>query len=66
MLTHPSPPGYQREAPARRPKLADHVAFIDRIFQEDAEAPAKQRHTARQIFEWLRDERGFDGGYRHM
>jgi transposase len=63
MISSPTPPGYRRKTPVRRPKLADHEAFIDQILDEDTMAPAKQRHTAQRIFERLRDERGFDGGY---
>jgi len=63
MIASPTPPGYQRKIPVRRPKLADHEAFIAQILDDDQTAPAKQRHTAQRIFERLRDERGFDGGY---
>jgi transposase len=63
MLEHSEPPGYRRSGPARRPKLDAHVGFIDEILRSDLEAPRKQRHTVRRIFERLRDERGFDGGY---
>ena len=63
MIRHPTPPGYQRKIPVRRPKLAEHEAFIGQILDNDERAPAKQRHTAQRIFERLRDERGFDGGY---
>jgi transposase len=63
MLEHPAPPGYQRSAPIRRPKLAAHVDFIEQILDVDEHVPAKQRHTAQRIFERLRDERGYDGCY---
>ena len=63
MVKHAVPPGYQRKMPPRRPKLDAHVDFIDQMLDADLEAPKKQRHTARRIFERLRDERGFDGGY---
>ena len=63
MASHPEPPGYRRSVPIRRPKLEAHVGFIDEILRTDLEAPRKQRHTVRRIFERLRDERGFDGGY---
>ena len=63
MIAHPTPPGYQHKNPVRRPKLADHEAFIEQILDDDENAPRKQRHTVRRIFERLRDERGFDGGY---
>ncbi len=63
MLKHPAPPGYQRQMPIRRPKLADHEGFIEQVLDDDEGVPKKQRHTARRIYERLRDERGFDGGY---
>jgi transposase len=55
IVKHPEPVGYTRSMPVRRPKLADHVAFIDRILDTDEAAPRKQRHTVRRIFERLRD-----------
>ncbi len=63
MIASPAPPGYRRTMPVRRPKLADHEGFIEQVLDDDERAPAKQRHTARRIFERLREERGFDGGY---
>ena len=36
---------------------------MDRILEEDLRVPKKQRHTAKHIFERLRDEYGFDGQY---
>ena len=36
--------------------------IIDRILDEDRSVHRKQRHTAKRIFERLRDEHGFDGG----
>ena len=39
------------------------TGVIDRILEEDLKLPRKQRHTAKHIFERLRDEFGFDGGY---
>ena len=37
--------------------------MIDAILKADRQVPRKQRHTAKPIFERLRDEHGFDGGY---
>ena len=37
--------------------------MIDAILEADRQVPRKQRHTAKRIFERLRDEHGFDGGY---
>ena len=46
-------------------KLRDDsfTGIIDRILDDDHRVPKKQRHTAKRIFERLRDEYGFDGGY---
>ena len=45
-----------------RPKLDPFVGIIDQILEEDKSRIKKQRHTARRIFERLRDEHGFIGG----
>jgi transposase len=57
------PPGYVRTKPIPRPVLGRLVSVIDAILEADRTAPAKQRHTAQRIFERLRDEHGFAGGY---
>lgn len=36
--------------------------MIHQILVDDQQAPKKQRHTARRIFERLRDEHGYPGG----
>ncbi|MHC4108863.1 MAG: IS21 family transposase [Planctomycetota bacterium] len=63
MLAFSVPPGYRRSGPPRRPKLDGFTAIIDRILEEDRGAHRKQRHTAKRLFERLRDEHGFSGGY---
>ena len=63
MLAYLVPPGYRRQTPPRRPKLEPFTGIIDRILEDDLGLPKKQRHTAQRIFERLRDEHGFDGGY---
>jgi transposase len=57
------PPGYTRTKPVAKPKLGPLLPVIDAILEADRTAPVKQRHTARRIFERLRDEHGFGGGY---
>ena len=57
------PPGYTRTAPVLRPKLGGLLRVIDAILEAEQSAPVKQRHTAKRIFERLRDEYGFAGGY---
>ena len=63
MLAYSVPPGYRRQTTPRRPKLETFTGVIDRILEEDLRLPRKQRHTAKRIFERLRDEYGFDGQY---
>jgi transposase len=62
ILNHPEPPGYRRNAPRPRTKLEPFLPVIHQILEEDRKAPKKQRHTARRIFERLRDEHGYTGG----
>jgi transposase len=62
MLSFSVPPGYRRRQPPKRPKLDPFVGIIDQILEEDQGRPAKQRHTAKRIFERLRDEHGYAGG----
>src|SRR4051794_5282163 len=62
ILAHPAPPGYRRTKPRPRPKLDPFLPVIHQILEGDKKAPRKQRHTARRIFERLRDEYGYTGG----
>src|SRR3569623_2348219 len=57
------PPGYTRTKPVMKPKLGALLPVIDAILEADRTGPVKQRHTAKRIFERLRDEHGFGGGY---
>ena len=63
MLTYSEPPGYRRKAPIKRPKLDGFTDQIDIWLAEDKGRPRKQRHTAKRIFDRLRGECGFTGGY---
>ena len=63
MLAYSAPPGYRRQTSPRRPKLEPYTGVIDRILDDDHRVPRKQRHTAQRIYERLRDEYGFGGGY---
>ena len=63
MLEFSEPPGYQRQKPVRRPKLGPWQGVIDAILEDDKQRPKKQRHTAKRIFDRLRAEHAFTGGY---
>jgi hypothetical protein len=52
-----------RSKAPERPKLGLLVPVIDAILESDKTAPPKQRHTAKRIFERLRLEHRFAGGY---
>ncbi len=63
MLEFSVPPGYRRRGRAVSKKLGPHLAWIDSLLEGDRAVHQKQRHTANRIFERLRDERGYLGGY---
>ena len=62
MLSHAEPPGY-RLAKSRPSKLEPFQPIIDEILISDRKVHRKQRHTSKRIFERLRDEHGYEGGW---
>ena len=62
--TSPAPRRYQRRKPKTRPVLEPVMQLIDGWLSADQEAPRKQRHTARRIYDRLHDEHAFRGGER--
>ena len=63
MVRYPEPPGYRRTKPPKRPKLDGFTEIIDQMLEDDRSMPRKQRHTAKRVFDRLRDEHGYEGGY---
>jgi len=63
MCRFSAPPGYVRTRAPDKPKLGALIPVIDAILEGDRTAPGKQQHTAKRIFERLRDEHGYGGGY---
>jgi transposase len=63
MLAYAVPPGYQRTQPIKRPKLGPWLGVIDQILEDDQSQPKKQRHTAKRIYDRLKEEHQFAGGY---
>ena len=61
ILDHPTPPGYRRLSAPRKRKIDKVLPIIEAILEADRKAPPKQCHTAKRIYERLRDEHGFNG-----
>jgi transposase len=58
------PQPYSRREGWPAPKFtAELKAVVDQILEADESAPPKQRHWGTRIFERLRDEHGYSGGY---
>jgi len=66
ILANPEPPGYQMAEVRQKPVIGPHLGTIEAILADDRQAPPKQRHTARRIFERLRDEHGYAGCYSQV
>ena len=62
ILEHSEPPGYRQQQPRPRKKLGAFLERIKQILKDDQAMPRKQRHTAKRIWERLRED-GFTGGY---
>jgi hypothetical protein len=57
-LKEPEAPRYRLSERRERPVTGPWRERVERIIEEDKCAPRKQRHTAKRIFERLRDEHG--------
>lgn len=66
ILAYSEPPGYRSSVPRPRPKLDPYLGVITTILENDKDTHRKQRHTAKRIFERLRDEYGYPGGYTQV
>ena len=57
---------YCRSHASQKPVLGPFLEIIDAILQEDKTSPRKQRHTAKRIFERLKQEYSYTGGYTQV
>ena len=57
-LASPVPPSKRPPASRPAPALGSYHALIDAWLEADREAPRKQRHTARRIWQRLTEEQG--------
>ena len=62
ILKHEEPVGYEMKEPRRKQKLDKFLPIIHEILKQDQQAPKKQRHTAKRIFDRLQQEQQYDGG----
>jgi transposase len=62
ILSHSEPPGYRQQKLRPKTKLGPFIQRIEQILKEDQAMPRKQRHTAKRLWERLRED-GFTGGY---
>jgi transposase len=65
ILAHPKPPGYRMSRPRPKPVIGPFLGRIDEILRQDRGLPKKQRHTAKRIFDRLKEE-GYTGGYTQV
>src|SRR5262245_12146140 len=61
ILGQPEPPPFRRPTPRAKPILGPYLPIIHEILDADRHAPPKQRHTARRIYQRLKDEHDYPG-----
>ena len=66
ILSEGGPPEYTRKQLVERPVLGPFLPVIDQMLKEDRQAPPKQRHTAKRVFDRLKREHGYPGGYTQV
>jgi transposase len=65
ILKYPEPPGYRMKQSRPKPKMGAHLDQIAQIIESDKFLPKKQRHTAKRIYERIKDT-GYQGGYTQV
>lgn len=55
------PWGYRERERQPWPVLGPYVGFINEWLEQDRDQPRKQRHSARRVFNRLREEQGYSG-----
>jgi transposase len=65
ILNHSIPPGYRQTGARHQPKIGPFLGRVRQILDDDKKVHKKQRHTAKRIFERLREE-GYQGGYTQV
>jgi len=65
VLKYSEPPGYRLKEPLPKPKIGAYLERIALIIEQDKALPKKQRHTAKRIYQRIR-EMGYEGGYTQV
>jgi transposase len=65
ILRHSEPPGYRLKEPRPKPRIGPYLERIAQIIEEDKVLPKKQRHTAKRIYDRIR-EMGYEGRYTQV
>ena len=65
ILKYSEPPGYRLKEARHKPKIGPYLERIAQIIEEDKALPKKQRHTAKRIYERIR-EMGYEGKYTQV
>jgi len=63
-ILDPGIPVYSRKKPRGKPVTGPYLPLIKQWLEEDRQRPSKQRHTAKRIYDRLKNEYGFPGGER--
>jgi transposase len=65
IMDHSEPPGYRMDKARPKPKIGPYLEQIEQIIEEDKQYPKKQRHTAKRIFQRIK-EMGYQGKYTQV
>src|SRR4051794_6048852 len=66
LLKEPGVPAYQLKEAKPKPVMGVFIPIIEAWLKQDEEAPRKQRHTAKRIYDRLVQEHGFQGSERRV
>ena len=56
ILAKSEPPGYRQQKNRPKPKIGPWLGRLEEILKADQELPRNQRHSAKRLFERLREE----------
>ena len=65
ILHYSEPPGYRLKKERPKPKIGSFLDRIAAILESDKQVPKKQRHTAKRIYERIKEE-GYQGKYTQV